>query len=124
SFMGRAQKVADLVTLEQELARVRGEIERLSGRTRFLRARTEMAGIQVSLFRVTGPVPTDGAWVRAWAQVRHAFVAGWRAACDAAAGLAPAAAQLSPLGVPAACGWFLYRRFRRPAVAPAPPAAV
>jgi hypothetical protein len=122
SFMGKAQKVTDLVSLEQELARVRGEIERLSGRIRFLRARTEMAGIQVSLARAAGPAPTEGTWARAWAQVRRAFVAGWLAAFDAAVGLAAVAAQLSPLAVPAALGWSLYRRFRRPAVGAVPPA--
>jgi hypothetical protein len=120
SFMGKAQKVADLVSLEQELARVRGEIERLSGRIRFLRARTEMAAIQVSLVRVVGPAPTESAWLRAWAPVRKAFVAGWQAAFDAAVGLAAVAAQLSPLAIPAALGWGLYRRLRRPAVAPIP----
>jgi len=124
SFMGKAQKVADLVSLEQELARVRGEIERLSGRIRFLRARTEMAGIQVSLLRGTAPAETESAWLRGWAQVRKAFVAGWRAAFDVAIGLAAVAAQLSPLAGPAALGWVLYRRFRRPAVHPVPPAAV
>jgi hypothetical protein len=121
SFMGKAQKVADLVSLEQEMARVRGEIERLSGRLRFLRARTEMAGIQVSLIRGVAPAPAEGAWARAWVQVRRAFVAGWRAAFDAAVGLAAVAAQLSPLAVPGAGGWLLYRRLRRPA---APPASV
>ena len=38
AFMGKAQKVVDLVSLEGEVARVRGEIERLTGRLRFLRA--------------------------------------------------------------------------------------
>jgi hypothetical protein len=123
SFMGKAQKVADLVSLENELARVRGEIERLSGRMRFLRARTEMAGIQVSLVRAAAPVPADGVWTQAWIQVRHAFVAGWKAAFEMAVGLAAVAAQLSPIAVPAALGWALYRRVRRPAADAAPPAA-
>jgi hypothetical protein len=124
SFMGKAQKVADLVSLENELARVRGEIERLSGRIRFLRARTEMAGIQVSLVRGAAPAPADGVWTRAWREVRQAFVAGWKAAFEVAVGLAAVAAQLSPIAVPAAFAWALYRRFRRPAAAPAPPVAI
>jgi hypothetical protein len=110
SFMGKAQKVADLVSLENELARVRGEIERLSGRIRFLRARTEMAGIQVSLVRGTAPAPAEAIWTRAWVQVRQAFVAGWKAAFEVAVGLAAVAAQLSPIAVPAVAGWMLYRR--------------
>jgi hypothetical protein len=122
-FMGRAQKVADLLSLENELARVRGEIERLTGRLRFLRARTEMAGIQASLVRVGPAAPVDSLLARAWARVNRAFVAGWRAAFDVAVALAALAAQLSPLAVPAAFGWGLYRRFRRPPVAPPPAAA-
>jgi hypothetical protein len=113
SFMGKAQKVADLISLESELARVRGEIERLSGRLRFLRARTEMAGIQVSLVRGIVPVPAQDVWTRAWTQVRQAFVAGWKAAFEVAVGLAAVAAQLSPIAVPAIFGWVVYRRFRR-----------
>jgi hypothetical protein len=113
SFMGKAQKVADLVSLENELARVRGEIERLSGRIRFLRARTEMAGIQVSLVRSAVPAPSQDVWTRAWIQVRQAFVAGWKAAFEVAVGLAAVAAQLSPIALPAVAGWAVYRRFRR-----------
>jgi hypothetical protein len=122
-FMGKAQKVADLVTLENELARVRGEIERLTGRIRFLRARSEMAGIQVSLLRATTPVSEDGRLARAWERVQAAFVAGWKAAFDAAVGLAAVAAQWSPLVIVAVLGWVLYRRLRRqPAAAGATPA--
>src|SRR6266568_5144605 len=51
SFMGKAQKVQDLLSLENELARVRGEIERTAGRLRFLKARTDLATIQVALVR-------------------------------------------------------------------------
>jgi hypothetical protein len=112
SFMGKAQKVADLVSLENELARVRGEIERLSGRLRFLRARTEMAGIQLSLLRGALPAPAEGAWARAWIQLRQAFVAGWKGAFEIAVGLAAVAAQLSPIAVPALLGWAGYRRWR------------
>ncbi len=118
-FMGKAQKVADLVSLESEVARVRGEIERLTGRIRFLRARAEMASIQVSLVRGGAPASTDDRLARAWERVRLAFVAGWKAAFDVAVGLAAVAAQVSPLALMALVGWGLYRRFRRqPAVPP------
>lgn len=113
AFMGKAQKVADLLSLESELARVRGEIERLTGRIRFLRARTEMAAIQVGLVRVGAAAPPDGLLARAWERVRQDFVAGWQAAFDVAVGLAALAAQLSPLVIPAGLAWGLYRRLRR-----------
>jgi len=115
-FMGRAQKVADLVSLESELARVRGEIERHTGRIRFLRARTEMAGIRVNLLRAGGPA--DARLAGAWERIRLAFAAGWKAAFDVAVGLAAVVAQLSPLALAAAVAWGLYRRVRRQPVRP------
>jgi len=118
AFMGRAQKVADLVSLEGELARVRGEAERLTGRLRFLRARTEMAGLAVTLRRAEGPLPAGSDLARARERVRLAFLAGWTAAFELAVGAAAAAARVTPLAVAALLGWVLYRRLRRPAVAP------
>ncbi|MBI3458271.1 MAG: DUF4349 domain-containing protein [Candidatus Rokubacteria bacterium] len=119
AFMGKAQKLVDLLSIEQELARVRGEIERLSGRIRFLSARTEMAAVQVSLTRTVAPV-VDSALARAWERVRQAFVEGWFGAFHLAVGLAAFAAQMSPLGLLALAAWGLYRRSRRQPVA-APP---
>jgi hypothetical protein len=115
-FMGRAQKVADLVSLESELARVRGEIERHTGRIRFLRARSEMAGIRLNLLRAGGPA--DARLAGAGERIRLAFAAGWKAAFDVAVGLAAMVAQLSPLALAAAVAWGLYRRVRRQPVRP------
>jgi uncharacterized protein DUF4349 len=121
AFMAKAHQVSELVALENELARVRGEVERLTGRLRFLRARSEMAAIQVGLVRHGGGAASDGILARAWERVRQDFVAGWRAAFEVAIGLAALAAQLSPLAVAAAVAWGLYRRLRRqPASVPAP----
>jgi hypothetical protein len=99
---------------------VRGEIERLTGRIRFLRAGTEMAGIQVTLVRAATPASSEDRLARAWEHVHRAFVAGWKVGFDVAVGLAAVAAQLSPLALPALLGWGLYRRLRRRAVPPPP----
>ncbi len=48
-FMERVTRVADLLAIEQELSRVRGDIERLSGRLRFLAHRAELAAVEVTL---------------------------------------------------------------------------
>ncbi len=121
SFMSRAQKVSDLLSLEHELARVRGEIERLRGRLRFLVARTEMATIQVSLARALMPAPTDDGLVRVWGELTRAFREAWLAAFRTAAQLAVLAARLSPLAVLLVGAWLAYRVWsrRRPVATPA-----
>jgi hypothetical protein len=106
-FMTRAQKVSDLLSLEAELARVRGEIERFAGRLRFLRTRTELATIQVSLARTPAVAPREGQLARAVREVRDALVAGWRAAFAIAVAVAVLAAQLSPLVLALLAGWLV-----------------
>ena len=126
-FMERAQKISDLLSLENEVARVRGEIERLSGRIRFLRARTELTTIQVGLSRLPAGAPAEDTVARAWERVRDAFRDGWYAAFSVAALIVSLAAQMSPLAIPLVAAWALYRRrvHRRlaapPPVAPAAP---
>jgi hypothetical protein len=123
SFMGKAQKVQDLLSLENELARVRGEIERTAGRLRFLKARTDLATIQVALVRAPLVVPPDGLFPRFVEQVKHAFAEGWSTAFSLALAAAVLAAQLSPLALSALLVWVIYRRRagRRPSGLTAPP---
>jgi hypothetical protein len=110
SFMGKAQKVQDLLSLENELARVRGEIERTAGRLRFLKARTDLATIQVALVRAPLVAPPDGLFPRFVEQVKQAFAEGWSTAFSLALAAAVMAAQLSPLALPALLVWMIYRR--------------
>ena len=109
SFMGKAQKVQDLLSLENELARVRGEIERAAGRLRFLKARTDLATIQVALVRAPLIVPPDGLFPRFVEQVKQAFTEGWSTAFTLALAAVGLSAQLSPLAIPALCAWAIYR---------------
>jgi len=122
SFMGRAQKVQDLLALESELARVRGEIEQATGRLRFLKARTDLATIQVALLRAPFVTPPDGLFGRLVQQVKQAFADGWSAAFAVVLSVAVLAAQLSPLAIVALAGWLIYRRWagRRGHLTPAP----
>jgi hypothetical protein len=110
SFMGKAQKVQDLLSLENELVRVRGEIERTAGRLRFLKARTDLATIQVALVRAPLVTPPDGLFPRFVEQVKQAFTEGWSTAFGLALAAAVLAAQLSPLALAAPVVWMIYRR--------------
>ena len=96
------------------------EIERLAGRLAFLKARTEMASIQVALVRTPFVRPPDGTLVRLWEEVRAALQEAWYGAFRMVALVIVLAAQLSPLAMLTFVGWALYRRWsrRRPAAAP------
>ena len=122
SFMGKAQKVPDLLALESELARVRGEIEQATGRLRFLKSRTDLATIQVALVRAPFLAPPDGLFSRLAEQVKQALADGWSTAFAVVLSVAVLAAQMSPLAILALAGWLIYRRWagRRGQVSPAP----
>jgi hypothetical protein len=48
-LMDKATRVEDVLSLQRELTNIRGQIERIQGRKRFLERRTDMATIAVSL---------------------------------------------------------------------------
>lgn len=108
-------KLADLLSVERELARVREQAERLEGRVRYLRTRADMATLVVSLREpgaiigeYAGHKPLRAAFLRAWRN----FI-GFLAAIIAASGmLVPAALLLGGLAVLTAR---LYDRFIRAA---------
>jgi hypothetical protein len=61
--MQRAGKISDLLAVEETLARVRGEIETISGRLRYLENRVAMSTLTVTL---RGPEPKPGTGAPGW----------------------------------------------------------
>ncbi len=62
-LLNRAGKVRDLLEVEQQVSRVRGEIEMISGRLRYLENRVALSTIQVQLSGPEPPVTHTGpAW--------------------------------------------------------------
>jgi hypothetical protein len=64
-LMDKATQIQDIVSLQRELTNVRGQIERIQGRKRYLERRSDMATISVSLRlpAVEGQRPLiGGAW--------------------------------------------------------------
>ncbi|MGE5397071.1 MAG: DUF4349 domain-containing protein [Chitinophagales bacterium] len=66
SFMDRAQKVSDLVTIEDKLNEVRSDIEVLEGRLKYLDNETEYSSININLIqgRSEQVVAPKGTWGR------------------------------------------------------------
>jgi hypothetical protein len=101
----QAGKLEDVLAVERELARVRGEIEQHEGRLRYLSARVATSTIQVRLSERAPLVSEPGRSV-----LGDAFVAAWRNfVWLVSAGIASLGIVL-PLGVLA---WSLLRLVRR-----------
>jgi hypothetical protein len=73
-LLEQSAKLSDLLQVEQEVARVNGEIERFEGRLRYLRERTRMATITLTVKAPEQPyVPEHESIV---SRLRNAFHAG------------------------------------------------
>ena len=113
TFMDRATKVSDLLAIEQELARVRGEIESLTGRLRVLGNQVELATIEVNLRQkpedVSGGFWDIGATID---RIRAAFLNTVRQVLAIFEGAAVVVSALAPVAVLAVVGWVVIRRVR------------
>ena len=108
----RTGKLHDVIEVEQELARVREEIERYEGRLRYLRAHAATSSLAITVHEpipvvgVAGSSPLGDAARQAW----RTFV-GLLALCIQSLGV------VVPLGLLTLGAWPLLRRARRTATA-------
>lgn len=70
-ILKQAQKISDILEVTQQLSRVRGEIERLQGRIKFMDLQTDMSSIAVSLTEDENITFADS-W-RPWQVVKETF---------------------------------------------------
>lgn len=71
NILGQAQKISDILEVTQQLSRVRGEIERLQGRIKFMDSQTDMSSITISLSEDENITFADS-W-RPWQVVKETF---------------------------------------------------
>lgn len=111
TFVDRAVKISDVLAVEQELARVRGEIEMLTGRARYLDRQVELATIQVTAHEKT---KSTSFWNldETMTRVRNAFLTTVRQILRAAEAIIVALSALVPVVVLATIGWLVVRRMR------------
>jgi hypothetical protein len=105
----RTGKLEDVLAVERELARVREEIERYEGRMRFLRTRSAMSTLTVTIHEpvpILGRTPGENPIAAA---VRQA----WRNFVALIAGFIASLGVLAPVGVVAAAALYIYRRRRK-----------
>ncbi|MGH7615138.1 MAG: DUF4349 domain-containing protein [Gemmatimonadales bacterium] len=104
----RTGKLADVLQVEHELARVREEIERYEGRLRYLRSRAAVSTLTLTIHEPIPVVDNGSPGVVAEA-VRQA----WRNFIGLVALTIQSLGVILPLGLVAAAGWWIVRRFRK-----------
>jgi hypothetical protein len=105
----RTGKLSDVLAVEQELARVREEIERYQGRMRYLQTRAAVSTLSLTI-HMPIPVVDEGSPGVMGEAVRDA----WRNFIAVAAFAIQSLGVIIPLAVCALAGWLVFRRFRRP----------
>jgi hypothetical protein len=108
----RTGKLDDVLAVERELARVREEIERYEGRLRYLRTRTAMSTLSVTVSEPAPVVGQPGSNIMA-----DAALQAWRNFVTMLAGLIAASGVVLPLVLVAGGGVWVWRRKRHQGVA-------
>jgi hypothetical protein len=116
-LLQRTGKISDVLSVEQEIARVRGEIEQMEAEQQTLEHRVNFATIDLKLAEEYKAQLNSPALPVA-SQVRNASVNGFRNAFESLLALILFFAEAAPtlllwltfLSVPA---WFFWRRYRR-----------
>lgn len=114
AFMDRATKISDLLAIESEVARVRGEVERLTGRLRFLANKVDLATITAEVSQKPKKTP-GGLWDfdRTLARIEAAFLNTVRQMLGILEALAAFAAAILPVALLGGLGWIAIRRSAR-----------
>jgi hypothetical protein len=110
----RTGRISDVLEVEQEIARVRGEIESMEAEQAGLEHRVEFASVDVTLMeaeRIGGPESVG-------TRMGRALTDGYRSAGETVVGMVVFAEEYGPslavwgvvLGLP---GWWVWRRWRR-----------
>jgi hypothetical protein len=113
SLMERAQKVDEVIAVQRELTNVRGQIERIEGRRRFLERRSEFTTINLTLRDVAAaPSGQTRVWNPA-ATFDEAFTALTRSLQGVARAGIWLVVWLPMYGIPIAAAWWIFRELRR-----------
>jgi hypothetical protein len=106
----RTGKLKDVLDVEQELARVRGDIEHYEGHLRYLKAHAAVSTLAVTVHE-HAPVLAEAPGQH---PIREAAHQAWRNFVGLVAAGIASLGILLPLAVLAAGAWFIYQRLIRP----------
>jgi predicted transcriptional regulator len=115
-LLQRTGKISDVLAVEQEIARVRGEIEQMEAEQKALEHRVDFASIELSLaeeYKAQIGLASPSIATR----IHNATVAGYRSAIESVVGIIIFFTEFGPsamiwLAFLAPLAWFLRRRWR------------
>lgn len=115
----RTGKIGDVLEVEQNIARVHGEIEQMEAEQKALEHRVDFARVEVQLSEEY-KARLDSGTVSVSTQMHNAFVAGYRNATDTLLALVLFVVAYGPtlllwlviLGLPVVLLWWRYKRVR------------
>src|SRR5881227_759629 len=108
----RTGKLKDVLDVEQELARVREEVDRYEGRLRYLQAHAVLSTLTICVHEPVPIVGRPGSSV-----VAEAFKQAWRKFVDLLAWCIRSLGVVVPLGLVALAAWLAVKRRRKVGVA-------
>jgi len=113
----RAGNVAEVLQVEEEIARVRGDIERMEGEQKSLEHRVEFAAVELEATEEY-QAPFDSPAASVSTRMHNAFVAGYHHASETVFGVVLFLAEYGPafliwILILALPGVLLWRRYRR-----------
>lgn len=104
----RTGRLADVLTVERELARVREEIERMEGRMRFLASRASLSTITLTVHEEAPVLASPGG-----SRIGRAFAQAWDNFIDVVAALIATFGVVLPLALVGLAGFLAWRRWGR-----------
>lgn len=102
----RTGKLSDVLQVEEKLGQIRGEIESVEGRMRWLRSHASVSTISVTVhepYPLVSPSGTSG-------ELAAAFRRAWQNFIAFVAGLIGASGVVVPIAAMLAAAWFTWRR--------------
>lgn len=117
-------KLAEILTVEKEISRVREELERMQGRLRVLQDLVSLATVTLHVDEIKGYVPTQNPTFGV--RISRAFDQSWAALVATSQTVAVAGVAIAPwavaLGIPGIAFILVIRRLTRRRVSTVPPA--
>ena len=117
-LLSKAQKIKDILDIEEKLGEVREEIEATESRLKTLNSEVAYSTITLTLYQPLPQSVPDAPVVSLGSRTVEAFYGGWRLLTSLVIG----AISLWPVLLLGAGGWWLWQRRRTRRAAPVPPA--